>query len=170
MVDVGLSRPPFTVAQVLKPSLFYFQTQPQGGFQLCPPDLGGYPQLCLAPGFCPQNYQSLGIHHPQTYPHLVMVRMRQSGHTDRWPGTLMEAGVGEWGERWRGSHTWSSLASPQPGPTRKGASCQLEGGLSLCLAASQLLAWCPAISIYVCRWLGLPALLLGTDWRDLEKL
>lgn len=59
---------------------------------------------------------------------------------------------------------------PNLGPPGRVLLANWRGGLSLCLAASQLLAWCPAISIYVCRWLGLPALLLGTDWRDLGIL
>ena len=64
------------------------------------------------------------------------------------------------------SHTWPPLAVPQPGPTREGSLCQLEWGLSQCLAASRLLACSPTISIYVCRWLGplcLPCYLARTE-------
>lgn len=66
-------RAPFTVAQGLKPNQFYLQTQLQGWFQLCPLDLAGYPQLHLAPGFCPQNCQHLGIH-PPTHCHAPIWR------------------------------------------------------------------------------------------------
>lgn len=148
---------PLAAAQVLKLNPFYFQTQFQGWFQLCPPDLGRYPKLRLAPGFCPQSCQSLGIHHAQTCPHLVTVCMKQSRHRDRWPGTLVEGEV---------FHTWPPLAAPQTGPTREGSPCQLKWGLSQCLAASQLLACSPTISIYVCRWLGplfLPCYLARTE-------
>lgn len=142
------------MAQVLKPNPFYFQIQLQSWLYLCPSDPSGYPQLHLAPGFCPQSCQSLGFHHPQTCPHLVAVCMNQSGHRDRKPGALME------GE----SHTWPPLTSPLLGPGRESAPCQLEWKQSLCLAASQLLASCPIINIYVCRWLGPLCLLCCLAW------
>lgn len=137
-VDVDLSRPPS-----LQLTRFDVQTQAinvQGWLQLCPPDLADTLGCLLHLG--PVSGLSKPWHSPFTF-----IPQRGGGtHNTKWaPGQMgLRLSRG-------GSPHSAPTRLPLPRPAREGAPCQPQWGLSLCLAASQLLPWCSALNTDVCR-------------------
>lgn len=166
MVDVGLPRTPCCTPGSETKSVLSPDPAP-GLLPTLPSRPGRSPRLHLAPGFCLQNCQCLGIHHPPACPHLVVSYMEKVGTRTDWPWTPLC--MGGWGGLTPGLHllppTWACQG---------GAPCQPKWGLSLCLTAPQLLACYAIINVYVCRWPEPLCLLCYLAWTagilgDCEK-
>lgn len=134
---------PLAAPQGLRPNQFYLQTQLQGCFQLCPPDLAD-PLGCtctwvLSPELpVPWHPPSTGMPPPGG-----------GIHGKKW--AQGQTGLGlhcVWG----GGLTPGHSLLPPTWACQGGAPCQPEWGLSLCLTTPQLLACCAIINVYVCRW------------------